>query len=195
MFDIGANIGYYTLLMASLVDGRGEVHAFEPWPEVFDWLAHNAELNHFRSLNLQKKAVSDTDGKQPLFLPSNRHWTNASLVEGFTTQGSCFDIETVRLDTYCRTREIQHIDLVKIDVEGAELKVLQGMGELIDRWSPDIVCEVLSGYEDELDAFLAGSAYRKFLITDNGLEEVDKLQAHATFRDYYLSCNPINCLP
>lgn len=189
--DAGANIGFYSLLAATVFRHQGEVHAFEPHPEVFRWLARNSELNGFRDLHLNQAALSDIDGKVPLFLPANEAWTNASLIEGFMLQQAPIKIDAMRFDTYCREHLNIPVDLLKVDVEGAEIKVLRGMGHLLDEWQPDIICEVLPPYEQELDEFFHDRPYRKFLITADDLVEVKQLKAHPFFRDYYLSCDPL----
>jgi hypothetical protein len=117
-------------------------------------------------------------------------WTNASLIAGFTTQNTSIDVPAIRLETYCERHDVQSVDLVKIDVEGAEIKVLQGMRSLLERWQPDIICEVLEPYQDQINAFFHKKPYRKFLIAPEGLIEVDTIRAHPQFRDYYLSCQP-----
>ncbi len=190
IFDVGANIGYYATLAASILEGRGVVHAFEPAPEPYQWLQRNATLNAFACLQLNNLAMSDKDGEESLFLPSDFAWSNASLVEGFCEQRCSLHVKTTRFDTYCVAREISTVDLIHIDVEGAELKVLKGMGALIDSWSPDIICEVLEPFEASIDEFFTNRAYRRFVITDEGLQEVDKIVADTRFRDYYLSCAP-----
>jgi FkbM family methyltransferase len=192
VFDIGANIGFYTLLAASLMEGRGEVHAFEPHPDVFGALSRNHELNGFRILHLNQMAMSDRDGQEALFLPADLAWTNASLIPGFTAQHDTIRVNTVRFDSYCDKNAIRGVDLIKIDVEGAELKVFHGMGRLLDAWRPDIICEVLQPYGHELDHLFSQRAYRKFLITDDGLQEMSRIKPHPQFRDYYLSCSPIS---
>jgi FkbM family methyltransferase len=192
IFDVGANIGFYTLLAASAMEGRGQVHAFEPQPEVFRWLFRNNNLNGFRNSRLNQLALSDVDGQESLFLPADLAWTNASLIAGFTQQRDKITVNSIRFDSYCEKNITGEVDLIKIDVEGAELKVFYGMGRLLDTWQPDIICEVLEPYEQELDAFFRKRPYRKFLITDDGLEEVSRINAHPHFRDYYLSCSPIS---
>lgn len=187
---MGANIGYYSMLAASILEGRGAVHAFEPAPDPFQWLDRNAKLNGFECLNLNKAVMSDKDGEEVLFLPTDSAWSNASLVEGFCEQSLSLPVKAMRFDTCCARRGISSVDLIPIDAEGAELKVLEGIGTLLDSWSPDIICEVLELFEAEIDAFFKNRAYRKFVITDEGLEEVDKIRADARFRDYYLSCAP-----
>jgi FkbM family methyltransferase len=191
VFDVGANIGMYTLLAAARLKRRGESYSFEPNPTVYHWLVHNANLNGFGHAHFAQLALSDSDGEGRFFLPKDRAWTNGSLIEGFTEQMQPFSVETMRLDTYCARADITKIDLIKIDVEGAELKVLTGMGSLLRQWKPDIICEVLEGYAEALNGFFAGTPYRKFLISSDGLQEMSSLHPHSAFRDYYLSCAPL----
>lgn len=190
IFDVGANVGYYSMLAASILEGRGVVHAFEPVPAPYQWLQRNAKLNAFECLQLNKVVMSDKDGEESLFLPSDFAWSYASLVEGFYEQRCSLRVNATRFDTYCAARGISTVDLIRIDVEGAELKVLKGMGALLDSWSPDIICEVLEPFEAAIDKFFANRAYRRFVITDEGLQEVDKIKADTRYRDYYLSCAP-----
>ncbi len=188
-FDVGANIGYHTFLAAALLEGRGAVHAFEPWPAVFDDLQANARLNDFRCLEVHRAALADRDGERPLFLPEGPEWTTATLVPD-GSGGACELVPAVRFDTYCGLRNIERVDVMKIDVEGAELQVLRGMGSLLSRWQPDLVLEVLPPYEAELDAFFAETPYRKFRIRDTGLEELQRISAASHDRNIYLSCHP-----
>jgi FkbM family methyltransferase len=191
VFDIGANIGLYSLLAAGRLKERGAIHSFEPNPEVFTWLARNVDLNCFRNAHVSRLALADSNGQANFFLPTNRAWTNGSLVQGFTDQTDVLVVKTMRFDTYCREFGIKKVDLIKIDTEGAEVKVLTGMGELLRVWKPDIVCEVLDSYASALNVFFQSTTYRKFLITSNGLQEMTSLCPHREFRDYYLSCAPV----
>jgi FkbM family methyltransferase len=190
VFDVGANIGFYTLLAAARLSGRGEVHAFEPNPRVFSHLARNAQHNSLMNLHLVGTAVCDFDGEASFYLPRNGAWANGSMIEGFTEQLEPLSLKTSHIDTYCSKAGIRRIDLIKIDAEGAELKVLKGMGSLLQNWKPDVICEVLEGYAASLNEFFRGTPYRKFLITQNGLQESSSLRPHQQFRDYYLSCEP-----
>jgi FkbM family methyltransferase len=190
-FDVGANIGYQALLAAALLEGRGAVHAFEPWPAVFDDLATNAHLNGFRCLTLNRMALSDRDGESPLFVPDGAEWTTASLVARTSSaDGVCEVVPTIRFDTYCKLRNIEHVDVLKIDVEGGELQVLRGMGSLLSRWKPEIILEVLEPFEAELEAFFAETPYRKFRIRDVGLEELHRISAVPHDRNIFLTCRP-----
>ena len=198
VFDIGANIGYYTLLAAHMLRGRGAVYAFEPWPLLFAALQRNVGLNRFDHVHLNQLAVSDSDGVTALYLPAptngDMHLSNASLVQGFMPQDRSISVHTVRFDAYCSSQNITSVDLVKIDTEGAELMVLLGMGTLLEKWMPDIIIEVLDSYAEQIDSFLRPYGYRAFLITNYGLTEVRSLQPHPRFRDYYLSVSPPSAL-
>jgi FkbM family methyltransferase len=189
VFDVGANVGYYSVLAAALASS-GEVHAFEPWPPAFRWLSRNAALNGFPNLHLNQVALSDADGWERLFLPADRAWSNASLLGGFTEQRDSLPVQAMRFDTYCQRHGIRRVDLIKLDVEGGEMKVLEGLGALLEEWWPDIICEVLAPFEAELERFFLRTPYRRFLITDSGLQEAPVLRAHPQFRDYYLVRSP-----
>jgi FkbM family methyltransferase len=187
--DVGANVGYYSVLAAATATGA-EVHAFEPWPPAFRWLARNAALNGFPNLHLNQAALSDVDGEARLYLPADRAWSNASLLGGFVEQRGSLTVPAVRLDTYCRRKGIPRVDLIKLDVEGGELKVLEGLGDLLEAWWPDVICEVLAPFEADLERFFRHTPYRRFLLTDAGPREVAEVRAHPHFRDYYLSRAP-----
>lgn len=124
--DVGANLGIFTLLASRLVGPQGRVFAFEPIPENYTVLDRNIKLNDATNVSLICKAVSDKNGTTPIFLSidSGSHSISSKPA---TSNGNQLDVEMVRLDSMS---EIPRIDLLKIDVEGAELEVLAGLGEL-----------------------------------------------------------------
>ncbi len=186
ILEAGANIGYYTLLMATAQAEGGVVHSFEPRPDVFLRLSENVNLNALASVRLNDAAVSDVAGSATLYLPESGNREMASLDRAFAPSTCSVDVRTIRLEEYCRANRLA-IDLIKLDVEGSEVRALDGLGEVLrERW-PDIVCEVLPQYEAALNALLAGTPYRKFLITDAGLEERAEMVGSLDARDYYLT--------
>jgi len=126
--DVGANIGYYTLLAARLVGNEGKVFAFEPEPQNHVLLLRNIELNGYRNVVPVRKAVSSKTGTADLFL--NRETGAHSFLRDRQDIIGVTTVETVSLDEYFKDRELP-IGIIKIDVEGAELSVLQGMRNII----------------------------------------------------------------
>lgn len=187
IFDIGANIGYYTVLLGAAQGPGCRLHAFEPHPHIAQLLADNVARSGLQSVYVHQGAISDRDGPSPLYIPEDGAWTNASLLSDFRAAREAMTVQAWRIDSFCTAREIPSIDLLKIDAEGAELAVLEGMGSLLDQWQPDIVLEVLAPYEVDLEAFFRERPYRKFLITEQGLVEQERIVAHADLRDYYLT--------
>ena len=129
VLDIGANIGYYTLLFAKLVGNNGKVFAFEPDPKNFDLLKRNVELNNYKNVVLVQKAVSDKNGKIKLYLSKN----NKAHHSVFNQLGSdqFIEIDAIKLDDYFK--DSNNIDFIKIDVEGAEYDVFNGMQKTLNK--------------------------------------------------------------
>ncbi|MDN5836432.1 MAG: FkbM family methyltransferase, partial [Nitrosospira sp.] len=129
--DVGANIGTFTLVAARLAS-RGQVHAFEPSAHHFFRLARNVELNHFENIVLNRKGLYDQPGEAILFLPSQAgEMNNSGAASLYTSRAEeprqvSEAVSLVRLDDYVRDQRIQRINIIKIDIEGAEIKALEG---------------------------------------------------------------------
>lgn len=130
--DAGANVGLYTLLAARLLEYNGRVHSFEPTPSTFALLQENIQANGFLEsgcAGLHPVALADTEGTASLavFAGNCGHntlcWTN-ELAQSVTVPVS-------RLDTVLEAES--RVDIVKIDVEGAEPGVLRGMARIIEK--------------------------------------------------------------
>lgn len=134
--DLGAHVGFYTLLAASLVGPRGRVYAFEPQVEVRRVLARNVVLNGYEgSCRILPYAVADTTANRTLFVTSHQS-DQSSLFAGNNVSEKAI-VETVSLDEFFAAEGWPSVDFVKIDVEGAERLVLEGMRELSAR-SPQL---------------------------------------------------------
>ncbi len=129
VIDIGANIGYFTLLFARLVGPRGQVFAFEPEPINFELLRRNVELNGYCNVTLVPKAVSDASGTARLYLAE--HKGDGRIFDSHDGRGS-IPIETIRLDDFLKDYE-GRIDFIKMDIQGAEPAALRGMTKLLER--------------------------------------------------------------
>lgn len=129
--DIGANIGYYTLLAAHLVGDEGKVFAFEPDPYNYSLLCRNIEVNGYRNVIPVQKAVFNKSGKMKLFLDKN-NLGGHSLSEANVDKGVSTTVETTSLDEYFENTN-HKIDVVKMDVQGSEMEVLNGMTNTINQ--------------------------------------------------------------
>ena len=123
--DIGAHIGYYTLIAANLVGEKGKVYAFEPEPENYSLLVKNIEINGYKNVVPVKKAVSNKIGTTKLFLGT------AALHSIIDSEGNkkSIEVQTTTLDDFFNKNE--KIDVIKIDAEGAEYMIFQGMSKIL----------------------------------------------------------------
>jgi FkbM family methyltransferase len=135
--DVGANIGYYTLMAASLVGDKGRVYSFEPHPEVFGMLTRNVHVNYFfYNVTLVQQAVLHERGKIDFFLrrdyPGNSSVGEvpSSHLDYLLDGQEKISVDAISLDEYFGA-DMPRIDVIKMDVEGAEPSALQGMKNLL----------------------------------------------------------------
>jgi FkbM family methyltransferase len=126
--DVGAHAGYYTLIAARAVGNKGKVFAFEPESSNYQLMLKNIKLNNHRNVTPVQKAVSDVTGPIKLFLAED---ASGHSTIGDNTNQNAIPVESTTLDDYFADR-IQQINVIKIDVEGAENAVLQGMRRVIN---------------------------------------------------------------
>lgn len=127
--DVGANIGAHTLMAASKIK-TGKIFSFEPSLKALKYLKENVQINNLESLiTVIDKVVSNKNGYEKFII--GKH----SEVDHIGGQNSMLYetnmISSITLDKYLKTQKISYIDLIKIDVEGAELKVLEGLKDFI----------------------------------------------------------------
>jgi len=152
-FDIGANIGLFSLHASKIIGDHGKIIAFEPTPITFNRLKSNIEINRFLNIKTENIGLSDTCGMIK-FHTSNDGYDAWNSFATLTDIGECseIDVTTDTLDNYIQTNNIEKIDLIKLDVEGWELNVLKGAKELLSRSdSPVLLVEFT-----ETNAFAAG---------------------------------------
>lgn len=129
--DIGANVGYYTLLAAKLAGPAGRVYAFEPGPENFRLLRRNVAENGYRNVTLVPQAVSSRSGTASLTL--DRSSSGGHSLSQFRGAADSVTVETTSLDDFFAAREAPAIDVIKMDAEGAEYGILAGMQRVLER--------------------------------------------------------------
>ncbi|MDR0994337.1 MAG: FkbM family methyltransferase [Verrucomicrobiota bacterium] len=136
MLDIGAHIGYYTLLFAKRTGEGGRVVAFEPMPRERAILERNILLNNLSGIGVFPYALSDRRG----------HAVMAPECRGQMRPGAREEepdtVEMLPLDSIWNDIAWERLDMVKVDVEGAEMGVLQGMQKVLERFRPNLLLEI-----------------------------------------------------
>lgn len=131
VFDIGANVGFYTLLAAARVRPEGTVVAFEPLGQNTRFVHRHIRINHVDRVRVIEAAVGSANG-------TARFQPHASSAMGRVSSDGSLVIEQVSLDQLGDARTIPDPSLMKIDVEGAELSVLEGASRMLKRARPSI---------------------------------------------------------
>ena len=129
VIDIGANVGFFTLLAARLTGKGGSVVSFEPEATSFSLLSKSIEKNRFANVKAFQQCVSNQDGLATLHLSASQHRGLHSTVRDLG--GGKIVVESTKLDTVASKLGLARVDLLKIDAEGAEPQVLEGAEELI----------------------------------------------------------------
>jgi FkbM family methyltransferase len=151
-FDVGANVGYYTMLLSKGAK-RGTVYAFEPVPLNYQMLTTNLMLNKVQNVVPNQQAVGASETEVELVVA--RDGAYSSLAE----TGRKPVLERIRvpmtgLDEYCRSERVPRIDILKVDVEGAEEQVIEGASGLLRDCPPRLV--MLELYDPMLSVFGSG---------------------------------------
>jgi len=128
--DIGANLGYFSILFSSIIK-QGKVYSFEPEKKNFKKLIHNIKLNNYSNILPYNIGLSNTKSQKKLFLTSEINEGGHHILNSNTTNRKYQIINTDKLDNIIKNKKI--FKIVKIDVEGYELKVLKGMSNVLKR--------------------------------------------------------------
>jgi FkbM family methyltransferase len=149
MFDFGANFGYYAITIATALRGDCRIYAFEPNPPTLRRFRKNLELNSTRGVHPREEGVSDAPGRA-LVVEEPAHSGAAYLDQAFNPVDGTSAINITTLDLFCEQHKIDRLDLIKMDIEGAELRALRGGVETLRRFQPVILIE-LNPYTLERD--------------------------------------------
>jgi FkbM family methyltransferase len=184
-YDIGANVGFFSIIAAQLVGDTGKVYAFEPGEGNAQSIRHNAQLNNFSQIEVIEKAVSHTSGQGQLLLAKYSGGHALATADAPPDLAGKATVDLVSIDDLIAQNKIEPPNFVKVDVEGAELDVLKGMTETIKTYQPTVIYEVDDGdrtaYESkyrELANFFERLNYRVTQI-ENSYDTIDWCVGHA----------------
>ena len=129
IYDIGANVGFYSILGAQLAGPNGSVIAFEPFHRNVEYIRKHIDLNQFKNIKVMEVAVSNVNGSV-FFEPG------ISIATGHLSKTGSLEVQSISLDKLFNDGTLPAPDVIKVDVEGAELDVFTGAQELIKNHRP-----------------------------------------------------------
>jgi FkbM family methyltransferase len=177
-YDIGASVGFFTIIAASIVGEGGRVLAFEPRPEAAARLRHNLALNHFSNVDVRECAVTDMAGRGELEVGEELVWAALRQrgPDHVTPGADAVEVETTTIDDVVRQAG-EPPGLVKLDIEGGELPAIKGMTETIRRHQPPIICECHGTFRD-VESLLRSFGYVVSLLERSRRSETDDWIVH-----------------
>ena len=183
-FDIGSSIGYYSILGAE-VNKNLSVEAFEPSIGSMVYLSENVKINNFSSrIKVNVLALSDQKGKIDFFEIRNRKYPTIYNLSGEHNIGTKPHLKSLKtkidsdtLDNFIKQKNIQSVDLIKVDTEGCENLILKKASNTIENFKPIIICEILyDRIEKELEEIMTFHNYEFYNHTRKGLKKTNTLQ-------------------
>jgi len=195
--DVGANLGLYSLL-ARAYNPDVHIMAFEPLPDAHAFLLQNLALNNVSGCTALPLALSNETGTATFHAPFNAKFDYLKAHLGGTgsldaaasnVNKRAVSVTTQRLDTLMASHQSQPIDLIKLDTEGTEDRVLRGAEDTIQKHRPFLLCEVLPGRtERALDIWMERMNYVAFGLTSQGIMPVRSLHNDRLDGNDYLFC-------
>ncbi len=183
-FDVGANIGYYSLL-AALENKKINIVSFEPASGPLFYLKENIRINNFKNIKVESLALSDSNDEITFYESKNIKYKYLKHSLGGTSSTRKNEkllnfvvnkVQTMTLDNYVKKNYVKKIDLIKLDTEGTENIILSKSVNILKEMKPIIICETLfNKIELELELIMKSYGYQFYNHIGNGLEKVDSI--------------------
>jgi FkbM family methyltransferase len=187
-FDVGAHYGWMSLMAAHYAGAAGRVVAFEPAPPLVETLRYHKRINRLKQMEIVVSAVCDIDSESVPFRLINDGLSSGNSLVAHESEGRMTETTArgVTLDTYCLQHDLWP-DVLKIDVEGAELLVLRGAAKVLLRKAPKLIVALhppwLPGGQTAAEFFDVVASYGYQLLDS----KVDRFQGEE-FADYLFFC-------
>ena len=178
--DVGASFGYFSIVATKAVGPNGRVIAIEPSSRDYNRLVDNVRINNLENIiSTYRLAISDSSGTALLSIATEERSALNTLGKQFSFSGvdeiAKENVDTIALDDFVVANQINHVDVLKLDIEGSELKALHGAKKTIAKYHPAIMLGVntnalkASGTDhDEIQKTLSELGYRAYKIIDDG---------------------------
>ncbi|MBP7808953.1 MAG: FkbM family methyltransferase [Bacteroidia bacterium] len=173
IIDIGANTGIYSLV-AKAVNPSSKVYSFEPHPYFFSLFKKNILLNNY-DIHAYRKAISNSNG--------------VVEIDDYSTNNEIIKAEAMTLDVFIKQSNIKAIDLIKIDTELHEPKVLEGFSTYLKEFRPTLLIEIIrEDIAQKVNEYIKGLGYLNYNIDEKGsIRQTDRIEVSDHFN--YLLCN------
>ncbi len=172
VYDIGAHVGFYSLLAAELIGEKGKVFSFEPNPGNVFYLKKHISMNKFENIQVFEAAVSETTGTALFSVYQD------SFSGQFSENGK-LSVKTIAIDDLLADGKVPPPDVMKIDVEGAEFKVLKGVIKTLGKYHPTILLATHNEkIRNDCHDFLRSLDYDLRAIVGNDIETADEILAY-----------------
>lgn len=139
--DVGSDMGYFTAIMAKKVGINGRIFAFEPISWGYNRTLENLYLNNLKNVIMSKYALFDKSGSTVIISPGKESRVDPEVNRVIDNKNS-LHVDLIKFDDYIEGINIDRIDLIKIDCEGAELNILKGMKKTLLKYNPKLIVEV-----------------------------------------------------
>ncbi|MHC4457064.1 MAG: FkbM family methyltransferase [Planctomycetota bacterium] len=187
--DVGASVGYISAVAAAIVGKTGQVHSFEPVPEYFDRLKKFAMSNEDYNIIPNQSALGKEEGKSTIDIAGNFKVGWNTMVANSMPKNivkATVQVPVIRLDKYIKDNQLDNISLIKVDTEGYEFFVFQGLSDYFTatKTRAPIICEIsprtyafLDFTLTQLSEYMKGYGYNAFSIFNTAAEiDITKLR-------------------
>jgi len=183
--DVGANVGLMSLVFAKCIGKSGKVFSFEPEPNNNASLLNNINLNSFSNISVSNSALSNKKDVLKFYLSNDNNSGTHSLYYNAEKLSKDFiEVQALPFDEFIVGKDISEIKLIKIDVEGAELDVIDGMKMTLQSLKPVLILEVVEKYLNQRDS--SSAEFKKYMLNSLNYEP------YKIFNSGYLELEPLN---
>lgn len=188
--DVGANIGWYTLNLGKLKNVE-KIYAFEPIPHTYSYLKEHIEMNEISIAEIHNLGLSNEVGEKDFYWTTEETGSSSMSNIRDRTDISLARCRVDKLDNFMKNKEAK-IDFIKIDVEGAELFVIEGAEKCIEKDHPIIFAELLRKWSakfnyhpNDVINLLKGKGYKPYIASHSGMLEISQIDTETVETNFF----------